>query len=294
MNENLDVTIEKLDPRIITIIQGRNVRYDYGDLDILSLSIKERGMLQPCRVQLKDGEYQLIDGHRRHKACMMLIEKGFIPDFLSIVITENESEADIFADMLISNDGKNFMPLEEAAMLQRLREPPYNWSQAEISKKIGKSLSHVSNRIALLNADDSVKDAMESGDLKTQEALAIVRKSNGDKDKQREIVQRTKAGDKTIVDKELLKGRFNASQWDIIHSTFKGLEAFGVTLDGIKECMVSDDDTIQSAFIAGCFQNCADLAFTDIGDFYEKVKERVNAERANSIIKPTESSIPEK
>jgi ParB/RepB/Spo0J family partition protein len=276
---------QTLDPRNVTVIPGRNTRFDFGDLKILAESIKERGMLQPCRVQLKDGEYQLIDGHRRYMACMSLVEKGIIPDFIALVIDENESEAYIFADMITSNDGKHFLPLEEAEMLQRLRDDPYNWSQADIAKRIGKSLSHVSNRIALLNADDSVKEAMKSGELKTNDALGIIRKSNGDKAMQRQIINKIKTGDTNLVDKELLKGRFNVSQWELIHNVFNDLENYEITCNGIKECVISDDDSIQTAFIAGRFQGIADLAFTDIKVFYEKVKRRVEGERENSIIR---------
>jgi hypothetical protein len=215
---------------------------------------------------------------------MILVSKGIVPEFLATVVPPEEEEVDIAADMLIANEGKPFLPLEEAAMLQRMREK-YGWSQKQIADKIGRSNAHVNNRLALLGADDSIKEALKVGELKTQEALAIVHKSHGDKNMQKEIVERKKSGEKGVVNKELLKGRFNKEQWDIIHGTYKGLEAFQVSPEKIQDILVSDNDEIQQAFIAGCFQNCADLAFTDILDFYSKVQERVKAERENAPVK---------
>ena len=277
-----------LDPRDIQVIEGRNSRFDYGNIDELADSIKANGMKQPVKVQIKDDCYHLVDGHRRLKACMQLVSKGFIPDVLAMAISSDITEDEILSDMIISNDGKHFSPLEEAMMLQKLRDT-FKWSQNDIAKKIGKSLSHVSNRIALLNADDSIKEALVDGTLKTQEALAIVRKSNGDKEAQKEIVKRTKSGETGVVNKELLKGRFNAEQKEVIYVGFKSLELYEVESKDFEKYENSDNPEVMQAFCAGVFQGYADLAFTSMEDLFEKIKIKVNQERANSII-PVEKS----
>ena len=286
MSNPSEFELISIEPRDVVVIEGRNTRFDYGNIEELADSIRENGMKQPCKVQIKNNEYQLIDGHRRLKACMELVKKGYDPVFLTIVVPEDEPEDKLLADMIVANDGKHFSPLEEAMMLQKLRDT-YQWSQMDIAKKIGKSLSHVSNRIALLNADESIKEALVDGTLKTQEALAIVRKSNGDKDLQKEIIERTKGGEKGIVEKELLRGRFNKEQWEAIHSMFISLNAYSVSPKDFEKYENSDNPEVMEAYVAGCFQGVSDLAFTSMEDFYEKVKARVDASSENAIIKPS-------
>jgi ParB-like chromosome segregation protein Spo0J len=53
--------------KIESLKQGRNPRYDYGDMDGLRASICERGIEEPLRIK-PDGE--IIDGHRRYRAIL--------------------------------------------------------------------------------------------------------------------------------------------------------------------------------------------------------------------------------
>jgi len=284
MYQPVDVTLVTVDPRNIIVVEGRNTRFDYGNIDELAESIRVNGMREPAKVQEKDGVYYLVNGHRRHKACMALIERGHVPDFLTTVIPSTENEEDILADMVIANNGKPFLPLEEAVMLQKLRDD-FGWNQAQIANKIGRSLSHVSDRLCLLSADDEVKEAMQSGEIKTQEALAIVRKSHGDKEKQKEIIQRARDGETGVINRELLQGRFNKEQWGVIHSMFLSLSLYEVEPKGFEaRYMDNEDPMVKEAFIAGCFQAVADLAFTEMEDFHAKVKGRIDSEREKAPI----------
>lgn len=284
MSHPVDIELMTFDPRHIVVVEKRNTRFDYGNLDELAESIRINGMKEPAKVQRKGDEFQLVNGHRRHRACMMLVEKGFVPDFMATVIPESDTESDILADMVIANDGKPFLPLEEAIMLQRLIEE-YQWTQKQVADKIGRSLSHVSNRIALLNADDSVKEAMQNGEIKTQEALAIVRKSNGDKDMQKEIISRTRDGETGVINKELLQGRFNKEQWGVIKAIFLSLEIYEIDLTDLENKYARNENPeVMKAFVAGCFQACADMAFTEFEEFYNKVKAKIESEQAKAPI----------
>ena len=274
-----------LDPREVVVVEGRNSRLDLGDIGELAQSIQDNGMQEPAKVQRTvDGEYQLVNGHRRHAACMKLISKGVVPIFLATVLGPDVAEDEILASMVMANNGKPFTPIEEAMMLQKLKDT-FKLTDKQIAERIGKSMSHVSNRLTLLRADDSIKEAMQDGTLKTTEALAIVKKSNGNKEVQKAIAKQAKAGDKSIINKELLNGRFNAEQKEVIMSAFLGLEQFGITALEVKEYSISDSDEIMKAFIAGCFMNCADLAFTDVEQFYDKIKQRVEATKAAAPVK---------
>lgn len=277
-----------LDPRNVEVMKGRNPRFDYGNITELAESIRNNGMMEPAKVQEVDGIYQLINGHRRHKACMVLVEEGHVPEFLAMVVPRLDDEVAnkraIAAAMIVANDGKAFLPLEESQKLQEMRTV-LEMSNKEIAAAIGRSVSHVSNRLSLLNSDESVKEALTAGELKPQEALAIVHKSNGDKEKQRDAVQRIKSGETGVVNKELLKGRFNKEQWEVIHSMLLSLEVYNVNLDDLETKYAdSENPEVMEAYIAGCFQACADLAFTPVKEFFEKVKARVDSERADAPV----------
>lgn len=272
-----DLELITLDPRNVVVVEGRNSRFDLGDLDELAESIKNNGIQEPAKVQLTaSGEYQLVNGHRRHAACLKLVAKGHIPKFPATVLPADVTEAEILASMVVANNGKPFLPLEEAMMLQKLKDE-FKLTDKQIAERIGKSMSHVSNRLILLRADDSIKEALNDGSLKTTEALAVVKKSNGNKEVQRQIAEQAKQGNKSIINKELLNGRFNAEQKEVIMSSYKGLVQFEITPDMIADYSNSEDDEILKAFIAGCFQNCADMAFTDVNEFFQKIKQRYDS-----------------
>jgi ParB-like chromosome segregation protein Spo0J len=112
-------------------------------------------------------------------------------------------------------------------MLKDLKEK-YSLTTEQISKKIGKSISHVNDRLALLGAADEIKTAVQTGELKPSDAVTIVRKSHGDKVKQAEMVQRVKDEGSSVVQKELLKGRLKKEQWEAAEEAFD--EFFAATM----------------------------------------------------------------
>ena len=80
-NKTTKTDIYKIDPRNIVVTKDFNSRCNFGDLDELARQIKEQGVLNPISVQpFKDenGEekYRLIDGERRYRAVMKLIDEG--------------------------------------------------------------------------------------------------------------------------------------------------------------------------------------------------------------------------
>jgi ParB-like chromosome segregation protein Spo0J len=230
-------TLVYLKPDEIKVVEGRNKRFDVGDITELAESIQQNGIVNPIKIRLTGNKPELVDGHRRHAAATELLSKfdekalpkvkGRNVTDIPCRVVELENESEIIFHMLVSNDSKPFLPLEEAVMLKDLKEK-YSLTTDQISKKIGKSISHVNDRLALLGAADEIRFAVQTGELKPSDAVTIVRKSHGDKVKQAEMVQRVKDEGSSVVQKELLKGRLKKEQWEAAEEAFD--EFFAATM----------------------------------------------------------------
>lgn len=149
----------------IVVEEGFNVRYDYGDIEELTDSVIENGVKVPVRgAKNKEGKYVLTDGHRRYTAVKNAIENRKVKEesLLIPLIPDGKAstEEDRILGMIIYNDGKKLTLLEEAEVYKRLEA---TMSQADISRKVGKTPTHVSNLIKLANTSDKVKKQIKDG-----------------------------------------------------------------------------------------------------------------------------------
>lgn len=287
-----------LDPKVVSIVDGRNTRFDVGDIEELANSIEAQGMRNPVKVQqVKAGVYQLTEGHRRHQACELLkhryttlsskpptVKGNPVFHLVARVISEKATEDEITIDMLVSNDGKPFLPLEEALMLDKLKKSGH--SNADIAKQIGKSVSHVSDRLALVNADETVKEAVEEGTITASEAVTIARKTKGDNEKQQEIMEKVEKEGKQVIEKELKAGRMPKQHWEATETMYD--DFFAATshpmltdgfeqVDGEVEAMVKhfeDTPELDIAFQAGKMAAIAALVNMELLPFLNKVHQR--------------------
>lgn len=151
----------------------RNPRKAFGeeDLEDLSNSIRERGIIQPIVVRTMPGRadsYEIIAGERRWRAAqraglhdvpIVVIEAGD-RDALEIAIVENVQRSDL-------------NPLEEALGYEQLQNE-YQYTQNDLARVIGKSRSHVANTLRLLKLPDSVRKMLASGELTAGHARALL------------------------------------------------------------------------------------------------------------------------
>ena len=212
----------------ITIVPGRNTRFELGDIEELALSIQDNGMRQPVKVQLVGGIYELIDGHRRMASVAVLQEKASSQGTASCkfkipaIVRKEMSEEDLAAEMIIGNDGLPFLPLEEGTMLDRLFAKGETIN--EIAKRIGKSRSHVSDRLALVRSAPELQAAIKEGDISTSDGITIARKLDTP-EKQKKFVEKVKEQGSGVVTKELKKGRLAKQQWDSAEEAFGDFQA---------------------------------------------------------------------
>jgi ParB family chromosome partitioning protein len=152
-----------------------NPRAVVGDVTELAASIREQGLVQPLVVgALPDGTFQLIAGHRRYAALDLLGA-----DRALCVVRTAKDEASTLAMMLVENGQRvQLTPLEEARAMQRLRHD-HQLSQAAIAKLIGKSQTHVSQRLGLMHLTKAEQAELERGDMLVRDAVQTSRVRRG-------------------------------------------------------------------------------------------------------------------
>jgi len=192
-----------IDPTKITRRAGWNPRFDFGEIEVLVASIKANGLLNSIRVKrlLKPSEqghiFELIDGDRRLTAIETIIKKepNFFPDGIPAVIVDKAQEdLTSLIQMFEANSGKPFLPLEEAAAYKRMRDA--GMTIKAICAAVGRRSTHVSEMLALLEADGAVQEAVASGELGKSDAKRIATIAKGDKATQKELAAAAVAANK--------------------------------------------------------------------------------------------------
>lgn len=224
----------------VTVIEGRNPRITLLNIEQLAESIEENGIRNPIKVQTGEDGYELVDGHRRLAACQYLYDTKELEVDIPAVIVDHQSEADVLVEMMVSNDSEPFAPFEEATLFTRLRDE-FGMTNEQIARRVGKSISHVSDKLALLRADETVKKAVEDQVISAADANTIIRKSKGSAEKQKELVERVQAeGREQVIDKELKKGRLPKPAWALAEQAHDEVWSCAMNLDK-DVCMTALD-----------------------------------------------------
>lgn len=145
------------------------VRFDYNELEGLAVSVRTNGMLQPINVRKRaDGKYELISGERRLRAARM-VGMSKLP---CVVMDVSDEQSALFA--IIENvQRQNLDFFEEAVAIERLMTE-YGLSQEEISKKLGKAQSTLSNKLRLLRLSEELRDKISYAGLTERHARALL------------------------------------------------------------------------------------------------------------------------
>lgn len=150
-------------------------KFDDDKILQLSESIKLHGVIQPIILQKTDDTYTIIAGERRWRAAKLIGLKE-IP-----AIIMNLAENDILEISLIENiQREDLNPIEEAFAYKRLIDD-FNLTQEELSKRIGKSRTAVTNVLRLLNLDDRVKEYLIDEVISEGHGRALLGVSDNDK-----------------------------------------------------------------------------------------------------------------
>lgn len=148
--------------------QPRQV-FDEEALEELAESVREVGVLQPVVVrEVAVGRYQLIMGERRLRACQ-LAGLTTVP-----AIVRESADTALLRDALLENlHREQLNPLEEAAAYQQLLAE-FDTTHEELAHRVGKSRSHVSNTLRLMNLPPTVQRRVAAGVLTAGHARALL------------------------------------------------------------------------------------------------------------------------
>jgi ParB family chromosome partitioning protein len=144
---------------------------DEGLLEELAASIRQRGILQPLLVRPTPGvagSYQIIAGERRWRAAQKA-QLHEVP-----VLVRDLSDGDAMAAGLVENlQRADLNAVEEAAGYDRLLTE-FKMTQDQLAEAIGKSRSHITHMLRILNLPEPVQAMVRKGDLSVGHARALV------------------------------------------------------------------------------------------------------------------------
>lgn len=161
--EIIQISVEELQPNPL---QPRGLISPDSLVDLVE-SIKEHGILEPLVVAKTPAGYQIIAGERRWRAAKIAglksvpvrMKKTTPQGMLEMALVENVQREDL-------------NPLERAKAFSRLIDE-FGLTNTEISRRIGKSSSFISNSLRLLSLPDALKDGLLQGLISEGHARAL-------------------------------------------------------------------------------------------------------------------------
>jgi len=149
--------------------------FDEINLEDLTNSIKERGIIQPIIVRKSNNEnskFEIIAGERRWLAAQRAGMHN-----VPVVITEVDDLKSLEFAIVENVQRHDLNPLEEAQGYKRLIDE-FSYDQEKVSKFIGKSRSYITNSLRILTLPDEVIKLIETNRLSTGHAKILVGLNN--------------------------------------------------------------------------------------------------------------------
>ena len=183
--------------------------FDKEKIEELAQSIEKNGLIQPLIVTKKDlDSYQIVAGERRWRAAQitqlkllpaLLLPKDLDKDEISLI--ENIQREDLKVS-------------EEANAYQRLIEKN-KYTHETLSKIVGKSRSHITNLLRILDLDEFFSNLVNSGKISMGHARALVGKKPNDFDEH--TLNQIASGKISVRDLEKNKRKRNTKEPNLIH-----------------------------------------------------------------------------
>ena len=188
-NEQLD--LNKFEEKIITSTPSEEIvqlkiselrpnpyqprkNFDQDKLNELAKSIKEHGVFQPIIVKKSIKGYEIIAGERRVKASQ-IAAKETVP-----AIIRNFTDEEMMEIALLENlQRENLNAIEEATAYQKLIDA-LNITQENLSIKLGKSRSYITNMLGLLSLPEEVKEMISKEKISMSHARVLSKIKDSD------------------------------------------------------------------------------------------------------------------
>ncbi len=188
-------------------------------LEELAQSIKKNGLIQPLIVRKKDlDSFLLVAGERRWRAAQRT-ELKVLP---ALLLPEDLDKDEI---SLIENIQREDLKVsEEAKAYQRLIEKN-NYTHETLSNIVGKSRSHITNLLRILDLHDLFFDLLNKGIISMGHARALVGKTPNDFDDY--TLNQIISGKTSVRDLEKNKRKFRTNEPDLIQEEKNLSETIG-------------------------------------------------------------------
>jgi len=143
-------------------------RFEEETLQELAESLREHGVLQPLLVRKHGKRYEIVAGERRWRAAEMAgLDK--VP-----VIVKEFDDIEAAEISLIENLQREDLSLTEEARAYRQMIDRYGYTQELLAKKLGKSRTHVTNTMRIMNLSEGVLTLIDEGKISAGHARALL------------------------------------------------------------------------------------------------------------------------
>lgn len=142
--------------------------FNETELEELSESIREHGVLQPLLVRKKGKRYEIIAGERRYQASKIAGLKE-----LSVIVKDVDDQAVMELALIENLQRSDLNPIEEARGYKQLIKAS-GMTQEALSKAVSKSRSTITNSLRLLDLPEAVQEYLYEGKLTAGHARAIL------------------------------------------------------------------------------------------------------------------------
>lgn len=137
-------------------------------MDELMESIKQHGIIQPLIASKNNGDYELIAGERRLRAARALGLKT-----VPVIIREIKEQEKLEVALIENIQRQDLNAVEQALAFRKLINE-FNLSQEDMSNRVGKSRSSVSNSLRILNLPEEIQQALIEGRISEGHSKVIV------------------------------------------------------------------------------------------------------------------------
>lgn len=143
------------------------MHFDEVALQELADSIKEHGVFEPIIVKKSIKGYELVAGERRTKASALAGLKE-----VPAIVKDFDDQTMMEIALLENIQRENLSPIEEAQAFKNFMMKT-NMTQEEVAKRFGKSRSHITNLLGLLNLPESVQEHVNKGEISMSHARVL-------------------------------------------------------------------------------------------------------------------------
>ncbi|AHH06496.1 Chromosome partitioning protein parB [Borrelia crocidurae DOU] len=165
----MDESLKMVDINLLDIDKSQPRKsINLAELEELSISIKENGILQPIVVYPNNGRYNIIIGERRFRAAKLL-GMSQIP-VIEIEATTKDKD---FMSLIENIQRENLTPVEEAYAYKNLMDK-HALTQKALSEKIGKNRSHVANLVRILELEQEILNSLHKKEISLGHAKVLL------------------------------------------------------------------------------------------------------------------------